>query len=194
MSGVILEVVTEFSKDVFNSLRILKEFSKYSTCSIWKHGGEGRLKTRSTRTKSSNSKGFSNYWHERFCNGPWSQKEKGFLSWLLSLFEKPEFPQKLVGWMRKVIIITSVMNGCFCDRTNTISSSPYFPGSLLCVFQSLMTSCLWLVENLASGSFFFLLQCLALNRLGVYLLPPELGMRANYLSHQRSPFCAQNTL
>lgn len=97
-------------------------------------------------------------------------------------------------WSLPCCSLTSVMNGCFCDRTNTISSSPYFPGSLLCVFQSLMTSCLWLVENLASGSFFFLLQCLALNRLGVYLLPPELGMRANYLSHQRSPFCAQNTL
>lgn len=93
VSHAILEV-TEFSKD-------FKVKWRHSTGRLWKHRGKGRPKSRSARTEGSNSSGFRNYWHGRFCKGPWPPKEKGFISWLLSLFEKPEFPPILVDWMSK---------------------------------------------------------------------------------------------
>lgn len=50
VSHVILEEATEFSKDI-------KVTPRYSLCSIWGHGGKGRLKTTSaTKTTSSAAK------------------------------------------------------------------------------------------------------------------------------------------
>lgn len=101
-SRVILEA-TGFSKDTRIQLR-------YSICNIWRPWGrtDRKPEQREARRKKSrkegtpNSRGFSNYWHGCFCKGPCSQKEKGFISWLLSLLEKPELPQISVGWIRRV--------------------------------------------------------------------------------------------